>query len=221
MKTTQNQKNYYEIRVAGHLSEQWVDWFEDMTITPADNGDTLITGSVIDQSALHGLLKKVRDLGLPLVSVNQVQFQESRKNLIRNGEKMNGSEKTKEKMDTKILLSTLWIVVMVNMLMADILSLNIPGAMDELERTAGGTPIPLLMLGGAILMEVSIVMIILSRVLNYGVNRWANIITSIVTIVFVLGGAAAYPHYIFIATVEGICLLLIFWLAWQWRNVEA
>jgi hypothetical protein len=64
-------------------------------------------------------------------------------------------------------------------------------------------------------------MIILSRILNYGVNRWANIITSIVTIAFVLGGAAAYPHYIFIATVESICLFLIIWHAWQWRNVEA
>lgn len=221
MKTTQNHQDYYEIRVAGHLPGQWSDWFEDMTIIPADNGDTLITGHVIDQSALHGLLKKVRDLGLPLVAVNQVQFQESRNNLIRNGEKMNGSEITKGKMDTKVLLSTLWIVVMINMLMADILSVNIPGALDELTRTAGRTPIPLLMLGGAIMMEVSIVMIILSRILNYGVNRWANIITSIVTIAFVLGGAAAYPHYIFIATVESICLFLIIWHAWQWRNVEA
>ncbi len=176
-----------------------------MTITLEDIGDTLITGYVIDQSAWHGMLKKVRDLGLPLVAVNQVQFQESRNNLIRNGEKMNGSEITKGKMDTKVLLSTLWIVVMINMLMADILSLNIPGALDELTRTAGRTPIPLLMLGGAIMMEVSIVMIILSRILNYGVNRWANIITSIITIAFVLGGAAAYPHYIFIATVESIC----------------
>ena len=221
MNTTQIHQNHYVIRVAGHLPGQWMDWFEDMTITPADNGDTLITGNVIDQSALHGLLKKVRDLGLPLVAVNQTQFQEYPKNLLSNGEKMNGCELTKEKTDTKVLLSTLWIVVMINMLMADILSLNIPGAMDELERTAGNTPIPLLMLGGAIMMEVSIVMIIFSRVLKYGMNRWTNIITSVITIAFILGGAAAYPHYIFIATVESICLLLIIWLAWQWRNVEA
>jgi peptidoglycan biosynthesis protein MviN/MurJ (putative lipid II flippase) len=133
---------------------------------------------------------------------------------------MNTIKKTTEKLDTKVLLSTLWIVVMINMLKADILSLYIPGAADEVAKTAGDTPIPLLMLGGAIMMEISIVMIILSRVLKYGVNRWANIITSIITIAFIVGGAASYPHYIFTATVEVACLLLIVWFAWKWRNLE-
>jgi hypothetical protein len=111
---------------------------------------------------------------------------------------------------------------MINMLKADILSLFIPGAADELARTSAstGTPIPLLMLGGAIMMEISIVMIVLSRVLKYKVNRWANIITSIITIVFVVGGGASYPHYIFVATVEVICLLSIIWFAWKWTNHE-
>ena len=66
-----DQPMVYEIRVKGHLSPQWVGWFEGLTIT-LDDGDTLLTGSVIDQSALHGLLKKVRDLGMPLLSVNRV-----------------------------------------------------------------------------------------------------------------------------------------------------
>ena len=57
--------------------------------------------------------------------------------------------------------------------------------------------------------------------LNYRLNRWANIITGIITILFVVGGGATYPHYIFIATVETICLLLIIGFAWTWRNVEA
>lgn len=123
-----------------------------------------------------------------------------------------------KKIETKTLLSTLWVVVMINMLKADILSLYIPGSAEELARTAGDTPIPLLMLGGAIMMEISILMILLSRVLRYGVNRWANIITSIITIAFVVIGGVSYPHYLFIAAVEVVCLLLIVWFAWKWRN---
>jgi len=134
---------------------------------------------------------------------------------------MNTNAMTTKKIDTKVLLSTLWIVVMINMLKADILSLHIPGAAEEVAKTAGETPISLLMLGGAIMMEISIVMIILSRVLKYGVNRWVNIVTSIITITFIWGGAASYPHYLFIGTVETICLLLIIWFAWKWTEAEA
>jgi len=67
----------YQIRVKSHLGSDWTDWFEGLTITLEDNGDTLLTGPVVDQAALHGLLKKVRDLGMPLLSVNPVQFNET------------------------------------------------------------------------------------------------------------------------------------------------
>jgi len=72
-KTDSSQPMVYQIRLKGYLGSQWTDWFEGLTITLKDNGDTLLTGPVIDQAALHGLLKKVRDLGLPLVSVNPVE----------------------------------------------------------------------------------------------------------------------------------------------------
>jgi len=71
-KTDPGQLVVYQIRVEGQLGCQWTDWFSGLTITLHDSGDTLIAGP-IDQAALHGLLKKVRDLGLPLVSVNRVE----------------------------------------------------------------------------------------------------------------------------------------------------
>ena len=69
-KTDQGQSTVYQIRIRGHLSDQWTGWFEGLTITLEEDGDTLLTGPVVDQPALFGLLKKVRDLGLPLVSIN-------------------------------------------------------------------------------------------------------------------------------------------------------
>jgi hypothetical protein len=72
-KPTPSQSVIYQIRIKGHLGYQWTDWFEGLTITLEEDGDTLLTGPVVDQAALHGWLKKVRDLGMPLVSVNRVE----------------------------------------------------------------------------------------------------------------------------------------------------
>jgi hypothetical protein len=72
-KTDPGEPMTYQIRLKGHLGCEWTDWFEGLTVTLEDNGDTVLTGPVIDQAALHGLLKKVRDLGMPLVSVNRVE----------------------------------------------------------------------------------------------------------------------------------------------------
>jgi hypothetical protein len=71
-RTDSSQPLFYQIKVEGHLGQQWMDWFDGLTITLEEDGDSLLTGPVIDQASLYGLLKKVRDLGLPLVSVNPV-----------------------------------------------------------------------------------------------------------------------------------------------------
>jgi hypothetical protein len=63
----------YQIRIKGHLGREWTDWFGGLTITLQDNGETLLTGPVVDQAALYGVLKKVRDVGMPLLSVNHVK----------------------------------------------------------------------------------------------------------------------------------------------------
>lgn len=205
----------YQIRLKGHFGSRWADRFGGMSITPQTDGDTLVTGAVIDQAALHGLLRTARDLGLPLVSVHPIELKEEGK--------MNAVDKIANKTDTRTLLSTLWIVVLISMLKADILSLYIPGALDEVARAAAsaGVSIPQLMLAAAIMGELAIAMIILSRVLRHGLNRVVNLVVALVTIAYIWGGAASSPHYIFIAIVETICLLLIIWIAWKWRSVEA
>jgi len=72
-KTDPSHPMVYQIKIEGHLGRQWTDWFEGLTITLEDNGDTLLTGPVVDQAALHGLLKEVRDLGMPLLLIIRVK----------------------------------------------------------------------------------------------------------------------------------------------------
>lgn len=65
-----NERSYYHIRIKGRLDTRWQDWFDGLAITPTDNGDTVLSGDVIDQAALHSLFKKIRNLGLTIISVN-------------------------------------------------------------------------------------------------------------------------------------------------------
>lgn len=67
-----DQQTVYQFRIKGHLGQQWMNWFEGLTITLEEDGNTLLSGPVIDQSAIHGILKKIRDLGMPLLSVNAI-----------------------------------------------------------------------------------------------------------------------------------------------------
>jgi hypothetical protein len=72
-KLDMGQSDIYQIRIKGHLGSQWSDWFDGLTIKLEEDGNTLLSGPVVDDAALHGLLKRVRDLGMPLISVNRVK----------------------------------------------------------------------------------------------------------------------------------------------------
>ncbi|MFA5856827.1 MAG: DUF6326 family protein [Candidatus Pacearchaeota archaeon] len=118
-------------------------------------------------------------------------------------------------MDIKVKLSTLWIVVMFTMIFADILSFISPNFFQDMNQMQINQTMLLVF---AILLEIPILMIFLSRYLNYKINRWTNVIASIITILFVIGGGSLYPHYIFFASVEIICLIYIIYLSYKWRK---
>lgn len=127
------------------------------------------------------------------------------------------------KFDMGTRLSTLWIVVMFYMVFIDVLTYaisftDVEGAREEILKTAGTTPVSTLMLAAAVMLVAPIAMIFFSRVLTQRVNRWANIIVGIVTIVFVVGGYVAYPHYYLLGTLEVLFMLYIVWSAWKWKN---
>ena len=119
--------------------------------------------------------------------------------------------------DMRVKLSTLWIFVLFNIVFADIVGFVGPGALEEImamEISQG------LLLVLSILLEIPIAMIVLSRLLDYSTNRWANIGAGVITILFVIGGGSMRLSYIFFATLEVACLALIIWYAWTWPEQE-
>jgi hypothetical protein len=122
-------------------------------------------------------------------------------------------------MDIKVKLSTLWIFVLFNMIYADIISLMDPAS--PIREVMKGAPLPPGgLLAGAILMETSIALVLLSRVLKRKANRWANIIVGVINMVAVIAGGQPRPYYIVFATIEVVCMSFIVWYAWKWPNPD-
>jgi hypothetical protein len=119
-------------------------------------------------------------------------------------------------------ISTLWIVVMFSMVYADILSFITPGELQALWAGEAGVQVtPGLLMGAAILVEIPIAMIFVSRVLKPRANRWANTVAALVTTAYVLGGGSLnLPHYVFFVTAEIACMALIVWSVWTQRDSE-
>jgi hypothetical protein len=138
--------------------------------------------------------------------------------------RMNTNERITGMPSMPVRLSTLWIFIMCNMVFADILSFMYPGGLKEvLTGYAGGVHVtPGFLLGAAVVTEIPIAMIVLSRVLKRAANRWANIVAGVITIAYVIGGGPITQlHYIFFAAMEVACALLIVWYAWKWRYPDA
>ena len=130
---------------------------------------------------------------------------------------MNTNKMTTVMKDKKVILSTLWIFAVLNYIYADVFNLFFNPEAQSGTMTQGTV------FAFAILMETAIAMVLLSRVLKYGVNRWANIIAGIIHTALVswsLFGQTPLPFYIFFASIEIACTLFIVWYAWRWRNPE-
>jgi hypothetical protein len=123
--------------------------------------------------------------------------------------------------DVGTRISTLWIVVMFSMVFADILSFMVPGVLKAMSAGQVGVPVTQgLLLVFAVLLEIPISMIFLSRILKPAANRWANTVAAVVTTAFVVGGGSPYLHYWFFETVQIACMGFIVWSVWT-RTSEA
>lgn len=119
-------------------------------------------------------------------------------------------------------ISTLWVVVMFNMVFADILGMMMPGVLTAMSTGQVGVPVTQgLLLMFAILLEIPIAMIFLSRILKPRPNRWANTVAAVITTLFVVGGGSPYLHYYFFAAVEIASMALIVWTVWARPSSEA
>jgi hypothetical protein len=121
-------------------------------------------------------------------------------------------------MDTKAKLSTLWIAIMFNLLFADILSIMIELVNKNTIDIIG--EVTTTMAIAAVVTNIPILMIYFSRVLPYKLNRIANIIAAILTIIYVIGGGSLNPHYIICAGIEVVLTLIIIWKVWVWKNAD-
>ena len=223
--------HFYEIRIAGHLDALWADWFDGMSITLEEDGTTLLSGPVPDQPALYGLLRKVRDLGLPLVSVNQITVTLSQQilNKKRSNTKMNTNNMTTEmediKVSLKLKLAALWASFMFLYIYVDYFHLYMPGKIEDILAGKVFTfdISYVFLLIALISVTIPALMIFLSVALPAKVNRWANIIIAAVYIPYTLFNLAGetWVHMVFGAVVEVVLLLLVIRYAWKWPKQKA
>lgn len=130
---------------------------------------------------------------------------------------MNRQEVVGKAPDRKVILSTLWVFAVLNYLYADVFGLYFnPAVLEEAKTFTGGAP--LVVLAAAVLMETAIAMVVLSRLLRYRANRWANVAAGVLHTVAVAGSMSLAPYSAFFASIEIACTLFIVWYAWTWHR---
>lgn len=209
---------HYEIRLHGQLDAGWAAWFDGWDIVLDEAGHTCLRGPAADQPALHGVLKKVRDLGLPLLAVNLVASPTPPKEL-----RMTTNRQALDAPHPGATLSTLWICVVFCIAFADIIGFLEPGTLEKIIRGELGFELtPALIVVFSLLQAVPIAMIALARWAPRAVNRWLNLGASALTLLYVLGGGnwESASYFVF-AALEVATLLGIAWLAWTWHAAEA
>ena len=227
--------HFYEIRIEGHLDAQWQDWFDNLSIIREEDGITLLSGSVPDQPALYGILRRIRDLGLPLVSVRQLKDASNQQILkTQRIELMNANLKLDKKvpqnaledtkLNVKLKLAALWASFMFLYIYVDYFALYMP---SKIENILKGKVFVFDITQGFIMIALGLstipmLMIFLSVVLPAKVNRWTNIIVAFVHIPYMLFNltGVAWMHMYFAAAVEVVLLLLVIRYAWKWPLIE-
>src|SRR5687768_12027998 len=147
-----------------------------------------------------------------------ISAQSKRRKTMTTKEEVNTDKTTTETGGRKVLLSTLWLFAMLTYTYGDVVTLMDPVKHGSIELTEG------FLLGGSIFMMIPISMVLLSRILNYRANRWANIIAgTIMTVALILTLFVAVPtlYYAFFSVIEIACTAVIVWYAWKWRNPES
>jgi hypothetical protein len=207
----------YEIRIRGRLGRQWSARLGGLDIAWGKDGDTLLTGPVVDQAALHGLLRKLRDLGVTLISINEKEG--CMVSYIQAGNEAApgpaGAEKARSR-DRGMVLSTLWIFALINYIYADIFTAFFDPPAPGTAIMPDGT-----LMVFAALMETAIAMVLLSRILKRAWNRWLNVLVGLIQTAFVswsLFGDAPEPFYVFFVCIEVASLLFIAVYAWTWKR---
>jgi hypothetical protein len=204
-----NEAANYEIRVQGHLDERWADWFDGMTITACRAGQTQIIGTALDQAGLHGLIARIRDLGLPLISVQRLP----------RSYRMNPVS-IAAGLSTRAKLASLWTFFFINVIIADLHRLFKPGFLQSmLSGTVNGVEITeTVLLQAAIMIEIPILMVVLPNLVRQDINRWTHIVVGMLGIAYVWLNLPPGIDEIFFASIESAAVLAIIWTAWTWRK---